>query len=176
MKTAQKDMTKGSPGKIILGFTVPLFIGNLFQQFYNMVDAVIVGQFVGTGALAAVGSTGTIMFLITGLAMGMTNGFTLQVAQRFGAGDLKGMRRSAVNATILTAIVSVVMTTVSVLFMKPLLTFMHTPEDIFADAYSYIIIICGGLAAPMLYNLLSGLMRALGNSKSRSSSWSSPRR
>ena len=105
------------------------------------------------------------MFLITGLAMGMTNGFTLQVAQRFGAGDLKGMRRSAVNATILTAIVSVVMTTVSVLFMKPLLTFMHTPEDIFADAYSYIIIICGGLAAPMLYNLLSGLMRALGNSK-----------
>ena len=165
MKTAQKDMTKGSPGKIILGFTVPLFIGNLFQQFYNMVDAIIVGQFVGTGALAAVGSTGTIMFLITGLAMGMTNGFTLQVAQRFGAGDLSGMRRSAVNATVLSAIVSVVMTTLSVLFMKPLLTFMHTPEDIFADAYSYIIIICGGLAASMLYNLLSSLMRALGNSK-----------
>lgn len=165
MKTAQRDMTKGSPSKIILEFTIPLFIGNLFQQFYNMVDAVIVGQFVGTGALAAVGSTGTIMFLVTGLAMGMTNGFTLQVAQRFGANDIKGMRRAAVNATILAAIVSVVMTTISVLMMKPLLTFMHTPEDIFADAYSYIIIICAGLAAPMLYNLLSCLMRALGNSK-----------
>ncbi len=165
MKTAQKDMTKGSPGKIIFAFTVPLFIGNLFQQFYNMVDAIIVGQFVGTGALAAVGSTGTIMFLITGLAMGMTNGFTLQVAQRFGANDMKGMRRAAVNATILSAIVSVVMTTISVVMMKPLLTFMHTPEDIFADAYSYIIIICGGLVASMLYNLLSCLMRALGNSK-----------
>lgn len=165
MKTVQKDMTVGSPAKIIFSFTLPLFIGNVFQQFYNMVDAIIVGQFVGTSALAAVGSTGTIMFLITGIAFGMTNGFTLITAQRFGAGDIPSMRRTAVSATLLTALVSVVLTLVSMLGMRSLLTVMKTPADIFADAYAYIMIICGGLVAQMLYNLLSCLLRALGNSK-----------
>lgn len=164
-KSVQKDMTKGNPGKILLEFTLPLFIGNVFQQLYNMVDSIIVGQFVSTNALAAVGSTGTIMFLITGLAFGMTTGFTILTAQRFGAGDMTGMRKTAVSSTVLTGIVSIVLTLASVLFMKPLLTFMHTPEDIFDDAYRYIIVICIGLAAQMLYNLLSCLLRALGNSK-----------
>ena len=165
MKTVQKDMTAGSPTKIILSFTLPLFIGNLFQQFYNMADTIIVGQFIGTSALAAVGSTGTIMFLITGLAFGMSTGFTLLTAQRFGAGDIPSMRRTAVSATLLTAAMSVILTLASLIGMRGLLILMKTPEDIFDDAYTYITIICAGLFAQMLYNLLSCLLRALGNSK-----------
>ena len=164
-KTVQRDMTKGSPTRIILGFTLPLFLGNVFQQFYNMADTIIVGQFVGTGALAAVGSTGTIMFLITGFATGLGTGFTILTAQRFGAGDMKGMRRSVFTAAVLTVIVSVLVTTVSVIFMHPLLSLMQTPADIYDDAYAYIIVIMWGLAAQMLYNLLSALLRAIGNSK-----------
>ena len=158
-------MTKGSPTRIILGFTLPLFLGNVFQQFYNMADTIIVGQFVGTGALAAVGSTGTIMFLITGFATGLGTGFTILTAQRFGAGDMKGMRRSVFTAAVLTVIVSVLVTAVSVIFMHPLLDLMQTPADIYDDAYAYIIVIMWGLAAQMLYNLLSALLRAIGNSK-----------
>ena len=94
MKSAQNDMTAGNPMKIICGFTLPIFIGNVFQQFYNMADAVIVGKFVGNKALAAVGSTGTIMFLIYGFVVGMTAGFTVLTAQKFGAGDMKGMRKT----------------------------------------------------------------------------------
>ena len=164
-KTVQRDMTKGSPTRIILGFTLPLFLGNVFQQFYNMADTIIVGQFVGTGALAAVGSTGTIMFLITGFATGLGTGFTILTAQRFGAGDMKGMRRSVFTAAVLTVIVSVLVTAVSVIFMHPLLSLMQTPADIYDDAYDYIIVIMWGLAAQMLYNLLSALLRAIGNSK-----------
>ena len=164
-KTVQRDMTKGSPTRIILGFTLPLFLGNVFQQFYNMADTIIVGQFVGTGALAAVGSTGTIMFLITGFATGLGTGFTILTAQRFGAGDMKGMRRSVFTAAVLTVIVSVLVTAASVIFMHPLLSLMQTPADIYDDAYAYIIVIMWGLAAQMLYNLLSALLRAIGNSK-----------
>lgn len=93
MKTLQKDLTTGNPGKIIFNFTLPIFIGNVFQQFYSMADTIIVGKFVGTKALAAVGSTGTIMFLINGFILGMTAGFTVLTAQKFGAGDMKAMRR-----------------------------------------------------------------------------------
>ena len=143
----QKDMTTGSPGKIIFEFTLPVFIGNVFQQFYNMADTVIVGKFVGTGALAAVGSTGTIMFLILGFVMGMTAGFTVLTAQKFGAGDMKAMRQTVASATILSTLMSVLLTVVSMAFMKPLLRFMKTPEDIFQDAYVYIMIICAGIFA-----------------------------
>lgn len=103
MKSAQNDMTAGNPMKIICGFTLPIFIGNVFQQFYNMADAVIVGKFVGNKALAAVGSTGTIMFLIYGFVVGMTAGFTVLTAQKFGAGDMKGMRKTVAGAGILFA-------------------------------------------------------------------------
>ena len=164
-KTVQRDMTKGSPTRIILGFTLPLFLGIVFQQFYNMADTIIVGQFVGTGALAAVGSTGAIMFLFSGFATGLGTGFTILTAQRFGAGDMKGMRRSVFTAAVLTVIVSVLVTAVSVIFMHPLLDLMQTPADIYDDAYDYIIVIMWGLAAQMLYNLLSALLRAIGNSK-----------
>ena len=158
-------MTKGNPMKIIFHFTLPIFIGNVFQQFYNMADAVIVGKFVGNKALAAVGSTGTIMFLIYGFVVGMTAGFTVLTAQKFGAGDMPAMRRTVAGASILSLIVGVILTAAFMLFMKPWLILMHTPEDIFADAYAYIMIISGGILAQMLYNLLASILRALGNSR-----------
>lgn len=165
MKTVQNDMTTGNPMKIILNFTLPIFLGNVFQQFYNMADAVIVGKFVGNKALAAVGSTGTIMFLIYGFVVGMTAGFTVPTAQKFGAGDMKGMRRTVAGAGVLSLVVGALLTMLFMLFMKPLLTFMNTPSDIFKDAYGYIMIISGGILAQMLYNLLSSILRAIGNSK-----------
>ena len=165
MKSAQNDMTVGNPMKIILGFTLPIFIGNVFQQFYNMAEAVIVGKFVGNKALAAVGSTGTIMFLIYGFVVGMTAGFTVLTAQKFGAGDMKGMRKTVAGAGILSFVVGALLTILFMVFMKPLLILMNTPSDIFADAYSYIMIVSGGILAQMLYNLLSSILRALGNSK-----------
>ena len=159
------DMTAGKPMKILLDFTVPVFIGNVFQQFYNMVDAIIVGKFVGTKALAAVGSTGTIMFLILGFLTGLTAGFTVLTAQKFGAGKMDEMRQTVGNAALLSIVVSVIMTAVSMAGMHSLLKFMNTPADIFKDAYAYIMIICGGIFAQVLYNILASILRALGNSK-----------
>lgn len=161
----QTDMTTGKPMKIILDFTIPVFIGGVFQQFYNMMDAVIVGKFVGTKALAAVGATGTIMFLILGFLMGLTAGFTVLTSQKFGAGKMDEVRQTVGNAAILSILVSFIMTVGSMLGMRWLLHFMHTPEDIFQDAYTYIMIICGGIFAQVLYNILASILRALGNSK-----------
>lgn len=165
MKAVQYDMTTGNPMKIIFNFTLPIFIGNVFQQFYNMADAVIVGKFVGNRALAAVGSTGTIMFLIYGFVVGMTAGFTVLTAQKFGAGDMPAMRRTVAGASVLSLIVGLILTAAFMLFMRPWLVLMHTPEDIFADAYAYIMIISAGILAQMLYNLLASILRALGNSR-----------
>ena len=158
-------MTQGKPMKVLLGFTIPVFIGNVFQQFYNMVDAVVVGKFVGTKALAAVGSTGTIIFLIIGFLLGLTAGFTVLTAQKYGAGKMDEMRQTVGNALILTAVISALMTAVSMTGMHALLKFMHTPDDIFKDAYAYVMIICGGIFAQALYNILASILRALGNSK-----------
>jgi len=159
------DMTKGNPFQLIIRFMLPVFFGNLFQQLYNTVDTIIVGRFVGTGALAAVGATGTISFLILGFVSGLTTGFTVLTAQRFGAGDIKGMKRSIGNATILSVIVAVVMTLLSVIYMKPLLTWMNTPKDIYVQAYAYIIVICGGMITNIIYNMSASVLRAVGNSK-----------
>ena len=161
----ERDMTSGNPGRILLNFTLPVFVGNVFQQFYSMVDTVVVGKFVGTNALAGVGATGTISFLIIGFLMGMSTGFTVLTSQRFGAGDMKGMRKTVASAAILSLIVSIVMTLVSVLGMHGLLRFLNTPDDIYDAAYSYIIIVCAGIVFQVMYNLLSSILRALGNSK-----------
>lgn len=159
------DMTKGNPLKLIVKFMIPLIIGNVFQQFYNMVDTIIVGRFVGVNALAAVGATGTIMFLIIGFMQGLTTGFTVLTAQRFGAGDYPGMKKSVGNAAVLSIIFTIIGTTVSVLCMDGLLRLMNTPEDIFADSKAYIMIICIGMGCNILYNLLASILRAVGNSK-----------
>ena len=161
----QLDMTKGRPMPIIMRFFIPIFIGNMFQQFYNMVDSIIVGRYVGTEAFAAVGSTGTIMFLVLGFANGLATGFTVLTSQRFGAKDEKGIRQSVANAIFLSVIVSAVMTVFSMLSMKGLLHLLNTPSNIYHYAYDYIIIITGGTAAVCFYNLFSSLLRAVGNSK-----------
>lgn len=161
----ENNMTVGNPGRLIIKFTLPVFIGNVFQQFYNMADAVIVGKFVGTKALAAVGSTGTIMFLIYGFVVGMTAGFTVLTAQKYGAGDMPAMRRTVAGASVLSLVIGLILTVAFMILMKPWLTLMNTPSDIFTDAYAYIMIISGGILAQMLYNLLASILRALGNSK-----------
>lgn len=159
------DMTKGSPAKLILRFIIPVILGNLFQQLYNMVDTIVVGRFVGKGALAAVGSTGTISFMILGFMMGLTAGFTVLTGQRYGAGDYAAVRKSAGNAFVLSGIITAVMTVVSVAAMDPILRLLQTPSDIFAMARSYIVIICAGMVCTVLYNLASSILRAVGNSK-----------
>ena len=161
----EKDMTKGSPLPVILQFTLPLIIGNIFQQLYNMADTIIVGRYVGADALAAVGSTGTIMFLVLGFAQGITAGFTVLTSQRFGAKDTRGVKRSVANGILLALLFTVVLTFFSMISMRPLLHLMNTPENIFQDAYTYIMIICGGLIATIFYNLLSSYLRAVGNSQ-----------
>lgn len=159
------DMTKGSPFKLIVRFIIPIIIGNIFQQLYSLVDTVIVGRFVGVKALAAVGATGTITFLILGFLQGLTTGFTILTAQRFGAGDEEGMKKSVGNAAVLSVIVTVVMTFTSVLIMDWLLRIMRTPADIMDMSREYILIICWGMGFSVLYNLLSSILRAVGNSK-----------
>lgn len=159
------DMTKGRPLPVLLKFTLPLIVGNMFQQFYNMADTIIVGRFVGAGALAAVGSTGTIMFLINGFAQGVTSGFSILTSQRFGAQDAQGVRRSVANGVLLSLAATVILTALCIAVMRTLLGLMNTPEDIFADAYTYIMIISGGIAATVFYNLFSAFLRAVGNSQ-----------
>ena len=159
------DMTKGSPLSLIVRFMLPVIAGNIFQQLYSMVDTIIVGRFVGVKALAAVGATGTITFLILGFLQGMTTGFTVMTAQRFGAGDMEGMKKSVGNAVVLSAVITVIMTAGSLMGMNGLLRLMQTPADIMEMSGIYIRIICQGMCFTVLYNLLSSILRALGNSR-----------
>ena len=158
------DMTKGSPAKLIARFIIPIIIGNIFQQLYNMADTIIVGRFVGMNALAAVGATGSVVFLILGFTQGLTTGFTVMTAQRFGAGDREGMKKSIGSAVILSVFVTVIMTAVSMAGMDTLLGWMNTPEDIFAMSRQYLMVICAGICCNVLYNLQASILRAIGNS------------
>lgn len=160
-----KDMTKGEPIKLMIWFSIPLLIGNVFQQFYNMADTIIVGRTIGVQALAAVGSTGAVSFLIFGFVMGLTSGFAVITAQRFGAGDLSGMRRSVGISVILSVGFTALLTALSMLAARPMLRLMNTPADIFNDAYSYLLIIFAGVGASFFYNVLGSILRALGDSK-----------
>lgn len=151
--------------KLILGFSVPLLFGFLFQQFYNLVDTLIVGRFLGVDALAAVGATGSLNFLIIGFCMGVCNGFAIPLAHRFGAGDYKAMRAFMMNAVYLAVVFAAVMTVLTVVYCKPILRLMRTPENIIDDAYIYIVIIFAGIPATYLYNLISGIIRSMGDSR-----------
>ncbi len=159
------DMTKGKPSALIIRFIIPLIIGNVFQQLYNMADTIIVGQFVGVKALAAVGATGTIMFLILGFMQGLTTGFTVLSSQRYGAGDIEGLKRSVGISAVLSIASTIVMTLASVLGMDALLRLMRTPADIFEMSRTYIVIICLGMGCTVLYNLMASILRAVGNSR-----------
>ena len=161
-----RDMTVGSPMKLIIGFALPIFLGNLFQQLYSVVDAMVLGRAVGMRALAAAGSTGALFFLVLGFITGLTHGYSILVAQRFGAEDHAGVRRTVANAGYLAAASSLLVTVVSLLGSRALLEAMHTPADIFQDALLYIRIIFAGTVASVGYNMFSGILRALGDSVS----------
>lgn len=166
MKNSEvKDLTKGDPFKLIIGFAVPMLLGLLFQQFYNMVDTIIVGQCLGVTSLAAVGSTGSIFFMINGFCTGACSGFAIPIAQKFGAGDYKGMRKFVANSGWLTAAVAILMTAVVCFLCMNILQWMDTPSDIIDEAYDYIFYIFLGLPVAYMYNLLAGIIRSLGDSK-----------
>lgn len=160
-----KDMTKGSPMKLILSFSIPLFFGFLFQQFYNLVDTIIVGRFLGKVNLAAVGATGSVNFLIIGFCMGVCSGFAIPVSHKFGAGDHAGMRRVVANCVWLALGFALLMTVLTTVACRYILMAMQTPEDIIDASYSYIWVIFLGIPVTFLYNMTSGIIRAMGDSR-----------
>ncbi len=161
----EKDMTQGSPMRLILGFAVPLLFGLLFQQFYSMVDTIIVGHYLGVEALAAVGATGSVNFLIIGFCMGVCNGFAIPVAQEFGARHEGNLRKYVANCVWLSVIFSVIMTIVVVALCRPILQLMRTPANIIDGSYDYIVIIFLGIPITYLYNMTAAILRSLGDSR-----------
>ena len=160
-----RDLTSGSPLKVIALFTLPLVLGNLFQQFYSLADTIIVGRFVGVSALASVGATGSVNYLILGFVIGVCNGFAIPIAQYFGARDMQGLRRCVANAGWLCLGGSVVLTVATVALTRPIMALMQTPADIIDGACTYIGWIFAGIPFVFLYNMVSAIMRALGDSK-----------
>ncbi|RXZ62412.1 MATE family efflux transporter [Candidatus Borkfalkia ceftriaxoniphila] len=160
-----KDLTTGSPFKNILFFCIPIFIGNIFQQLYSMVDTIIVGQTISLDALAAVGCTGSVNFLILGFISGVCSGFGVLIAQFYGAGDEENVRRSVGTSYVLCIAVTAVVTAVAVATAMPLLKLMRTDSAIIGDAYDYIIVIFWGIGATTLYNMASCMLRAIGDSR-----------
>lgn len=161
-----KDLTVGSPMKLILGFAFPMFLGLLFQQFYSLVDTMIVGKYLGVDPFAGVGSTGSLNFIVIGFCMGLCSGFSVPISQSFGAKDFPLLRKMVANSVWLCTFFSVVITTLMLLFCRPVLTWMNTPENIFEYAYIYIFIIFAGIPCTILYNMTAAILRALGDSKS----------
>ena len=160
-----KDLTKGNSFRQIILFTLPLLIGNLFQQFYNIADTIIVGRTVGMQALAAVGCTGCLMFLIIGYVFGFTTGMAIVISQRFGAGDMVGVRKSFAANLVLGFGMTIILTVALALLLRPLLQAMRTPPEIIDDAHRFISIIGYGVGTIVLFNLLSNCLRAVGNSR-----------
>lgn len=164
-KDRTRDMTVGAPMPILLSFILPLLLGLLFQQFYSMVDTVVVGNFLGMEALAGVGSTGSINFLVLGLCNGVCAGFAIPVAQKFGEKDTQGLRNFVGNMIWLGGLIALIVTLITTVGCEEILVAMDTPEDTFRYAYDYIFLIFLGIPATMLYNLLSGILRSLGDSR-----------
>jgi len=160
-----KDLTVGKPIQLIISFGLPVFGGMLFQQFYNLVDTMIVGRMLGVKALAAVGSTGSVNFLIIGFCIGLCNGFAIPIAQRFGAGDHRGLRKYTANCAYASVFFSILVTVIVCILCRQILVWMKTPADIIDDAERYIFIIFIGIPATILYNMVSGIIRSLGDSK-----------
>lgn len=163
-KNGSKDLTEGKPMKLILGFGLPLLFGLLFQQLYNMVDSIIVGKMLGVNSLAAVGSTGSINFMILGFCIGICNGFAIPVAQSFGAKDTQNLKKYITNSVWMSILFSIVITTVVGLLTRKILIWMKTPDAIIDEAYLYIFIVFMGIPAIFLYNMVSGILRSLGDS------------
>jgi putative MATE family efflux protein len=159
------DMTVGAPYKCILKFAIPLIFGYILQQMYLIIDAAIVGRTIGVNALAAVGASSSIMFLIMGFCNGSCSGFAIPVAQAFGAKNYTAMRSYVSNALRLSAIIAILLTTTTCILCTPILKLVNTPTDIFDDAYTFLFINFMAIPFTIAYNSLSGFIRALGNSR-----------
>ncbi|HEM5683305.1 TPA: MATE family efflux transporter [Streptococcus suis] len=159
------DLTKGKPIAVILQFAIPLLIGSFFQLAYNFADSMIVGHTLGKDAFASVGSTASLIFLIIGFAQGVTNGLTIISAQRFGAGDLEGLKKSFVHGLFYACCISLVLTILSLIFLRPILEIMQTPAAIIQHSERFLTAMFGGMTFTVFYNYLSSAIRSLGNSK-----------
>lgn len=161
-----KDLTKGSPIKLILMFALPVLLGNVFQQFYNLVDTMMVGKILGIEALAAMGATGSISGLVLGLSMGITVGFSILIAQYYGAKDMELMRKAVAGTVYLSVICGIVITIISLLLNRSILELLGTPSNIIETSYGYLFVIFSGTMISILYNTCASILRALGDSKS----------
>lgn len=160
------DMTTGNPVKLIIYFMIPTCLGNIFQQFYNLADSIIAGRFIGVNALAAIGSTSSLIFLVIGWLSGLTSGFAILVAQHFGARKFERMRHYIAMSIILCVIFVAVMTLALEYFNYPILRRMNAPDEIIGDVAAYMSVIYAGLAVTAAYNALAAVLRALGDSRS----------
>lgn len=160
-----RDMTQGSPIRLIIAFAIPLFIGNIFQQVYSMVDTMVVGYHLGDTGIAAIGATAALYSLLINFANGLNNGYGIIVTQRFGAHDRKRMKQAIAGMMILDAAVCLSLTAVAVVFLRPLMAFLNTPDSIFDMAYTYIRIICLGIVTTIGHNMFASILRAMGNSR-----------
>lgn len=165
MKSYVKDMTVGKPAGLLLSFMLPMVVGNVFQQLYNMVDSMIVGKYVGADALAAIGATGSLNFLIFSLCGGMANGIGIIISQYFGAGNGEGVKKAIANAVYIMAVSAALMGILGFVLAKPLLAFLNTPENILDASALYMQIMCAGVFAVALYNCIAAILRAVGDSK-----------
>ncbi|MCI7767178.1 MAG: MATE family efflux transporter [Oscillospiraceae bacterium] len=159
------SMTEGKPLGLIIRFALPLLMGNILQQTYNVIDAAIVGRILGPEALAGVGASSSVQFFVLGFCMGICCGFGIPLAQAFGAGDMHKLRRLIFHAFLLTGAAAVIITTACALLCPNILHMLSTPDDIFADAYIYLLILFLGIPFSLLYNLLSAILRAVGDSR-----------
>ena len=160
-----QDMTTGNPIRLILAFAAPLFIGNIFQEIYTMVDTMEMGYFVGDDAISAIGATSALYSLLMSLAISMNNGYAILITQAFGAHDEGKLCRSIAGTFVLNAGMTVLITAFSVVFLRPLLRFMNTPAGIFEQSYAYMLILCAGLCTTVFYNMFASILRAVGNSR-----------
>ncbi|MDO4506257.1 MAG: MATE family efflux transporter [Spirochaetales bacterium] len=160
-----KNLTEGNPLRLILSFSIPVLLGNLLQQFYNMADTSIVGLYLGSNALAGVGASSSVQFLVLGFCEGLTTGLTIPVGQRFGANDIVSMKKNIFNGMVLLGLISLSVTLVCVVFCTGILNLLKTPGDIFINAYRYLVVTFLGIPLMILYNYMAGILRAVGDSK-----------
>lgn len=161
----QQEMTRGNPTKLIISFSIPLLLTNIFQQLYNLADIIIVGHLLGVDALAAVGSSAPIFLVLLLITLGFTGGLTVITAQSFGARNDRDVRRSVTHSLVAGTVLSLILTFFMILFLRPILVWMNVPNEIMNEAYKFMIILSYSLVMIVAYNLLSGFIRALGDSK-----------
>lgn len=160
-----KDMTQGHPAKLIFTFALPLMLGNIFQQFYAMVDTIVVGRGVGVEALAALGAADWLNWMVLGTITGLTQGFSIMISQRFGAEDLQGLKKSITMSVILSAAIAILISILSQIIAFPLLKFLNTPSNVIESSLTYLRITFSGIIIITAYNIFASILRALGDSK-----------